>query len=282
MYHKTLIDAPALATLLQGTDTPRILDCRLRLDDPHAGRRLYLEGHLPGALHADLDRALAGPVTPATGRHPLPDREHLAEALSKLGISDGVQVVAYDDQGGAMAARLWWLLRWLGHERVAVLDGGIQAWQEAGCPLESGAVAAQQATFTRHAPSVEPLTADAVAEGLSSGDLRLLDVRAPERFRGDLEPIDSVAGHIPGAVNRPFAANLNTKGRFLPPEQLNALYMDLAADGAQLACMCGSGITACHTLLALEHAGLHGARLYAGSWSEWIRDPARPVATGDA
>lgn len=281
MYHRTLVDAQTLAALLREEQLPRILDCRLRLDDPDAGRTLYLQGHIPGAVHADLERALAGPVTPTSGRHPLPEHTVLARRLGSLGVADDQQVIAYDDQGGAMAARLWWLLRWLGHDRVAVLDGGIQAWERQGGKLETGAVETRPATLTPRPPLAEPLSSETVAQELAGGRLRLLDVRAAERFRGDVEPLDPVAGHIPGAINRPFSTNLDADGRFLPAPDLRNLYADLADADHELACMCGSGITACHTLLALEHAGLSGARLYAGSWSEWIRDPTRPVAIAD-
>lgn len=281
MTFQTLIDAARLTRLLEQDPSTVVVDCRLRLDDPTAGRRLYLEGHLPGAVHADQDRVLSGPVTETTGRHPLPDRAALARNLGELGLRNGVQVVAYDDQSGAMAARLWWLLRWLGHEQAAVLDGGIQAWVAHGGELETDAAALPPATFNIGQALNHALSVNEVIRGLDQKSLQLVDARSAERFRGDREPLDPVAGHVPGAVNVPATDNLDETGRFLPPDRLRQLYTPLAEGDGDLVCMCGSGISACHTLLALEHAGLPGARLYAGSWSEWIRDPARPVATGD-
>ncbi len=277
----TLIDADTLVQRLKEQPPVSVLDCRMRLDDAGAGDRLYRQGHIPGAVRADLDQRLVDRRTSMTGRHPLPDREALATAISEIGVSNSDQVVVYDDQGGAMSARLWWMLRWLGHEAVAVLDGGIQAWTAAGGELETAIPTPQPVPFVAGRPLTEPLSADGLEDGLRDGRVKLVDVRAAERFRGEHEPFDPVAGHIPGAVNRPFADNLDADGRFLPVSTLRRMYADLAKSPDQVVCMCGSGITACHTLLALEHAGVSGARLYAGSWSEWIRDPERPVATGE-
>lgn len=275
----TLIDANTLATRLEEPGL-RVVDCRFQLGAPAAGRAAYLRGHIPGAIYADLERDLSGAVGPSTGRHPLPERLALAGTLGMLGISSSQQVVAYDDAGGAFAARLWWLLRWLGHGAVAVLDGGLQAWQAGGRGLEAGEVTAPPQRFLAQASLVGTVTAEDILAGRVA---RLLDARAPERFRGEIEPIDPVAGHVPGAVNQPFSESLDGSGRFLGRELLRQrLARTVAAvDPSSTAVMCGSGVTACHLLLALEVAGLGGPVLYPGSWSEWIRDPSRGVATGD-
>jgi thiosulfate/3-mercaptopyruvate sulfurtransferase len=258
----------------------RIVDCRASLQDRDAGRQAYRAAHLPGALFADLEQDLSGPIVPGvTGRHPLPSIPTFIERLRAWGIGNASQVVAYDDASGAFAARLWWLLRWLGHDAVAVLDGGFSAWSNAGYALtsEPPSFAAQDFTPTPHAEWL--VTADEVAQ--SSGRAPLFDARARERFRGDEEPIDPVAGHIPGARSLPFAENLRS-GRFRPAGELRTTFeAALAGHAAQDAIMyCGSGVTACHNVLAFAHAGLPLPRLYAGSWSEWITVPARSVARG--
>lgn len=277
----TLVDTATLAAHL---DDPHwvVVDCRFILTDPDAGRRSYAVGHIPGARYAHLDADLAGPITATSGRHPLPDPDTLARKLGAWGIGNDTQVVVYDDSFGSIAARLWWLLRWLGHEQVALLDGGIPKWRREGRAITDQVVTV---TPTRFVPRVnDALRVDAaVVEriGTQPGS-RLIDVRAEERFSGEREMLDRVAGHVPGARNVPFDDNLDNPGTYLAPETLRALYADVLGNAApaDTVVMCGSGVTACHTLLALEHAGLSGARLYAGSWSEWIRDPARPVATG--
>jgi len=215
------------------------------------------------------------------GRHPLPDREAFARRMQALGLRSDTQVVAYDNQGGPYAAHLWWMLRWLGHEAVAVLDGGLAAWSAAGGPLSAHEPPAPQAGDFRTGPSLAPLIeADALKARL--GTLRLIDARAGERFRGEVEPLDKQAGHIPGASNRFFKDNLAADGRFKPAPELRAAFAQLLAPHApaQVVHQCGSGVTACHNLLAMEHAGLTGSALYAGSWSEWSSDPARPIAKG--
>ena len=281
MTHATLISTEALAASL---DDPRwvVIDCRFSLADPAAGERAYREGHLPGARYAHLERDLSAPITSASGRHPLPARETLAAKLGAWGVAAGSQVVVYDDAGGAFAARLWWLLRWLGHGAVAVLDGGLSRWQGEGRPLSAASPRITSAVFTPRAPLGEVMDAASLQAALAAGDVVLLDARAAERFRGEVEPIDPVAGHVPGARNRPLQHNLDERGGFLPASELQRQFLALlgGARPRQVVHMCGSGVTACHNLLAMEHAGLHGARLYAGSWSEWIRDPARPVARG--
>jgi thiosulfate/3-mercaptopyruvate sulfurtransferase len=283
MEYRTLIDADSLRELLGG---PRlaIVDCRFDLMNPAAGRRAYLRAHIPGARYADLDRDLAGPVGPRTGRHPLPSPEGFAGWLGSIGIGDDAQVIAYDEVNGSIAARLWWMLRWLGHGAVAVLDGGFQAWSARGGALESGQPAFHPERFT---PRIDAAAAPALSTAELEHALRdtktlLVDARAAERYAGTVEPIDSVAGHIPGAVNHPFTANLAADGRFLPAAELRRRWQERLknTDAASLIAMCGSGVTACHDLLALEVAGLPHGRLYAGSWSEWIRDPRRPVARG--
>lgn len=279
-----IVEADELAALIDAHDVV-VVDCRFSLADPGAGRAAFAGGHVPSALYAHLDDDLAGPVTDDSGRHPLPTAEAFATRLTDWGISPATQVVAYDDAGGAIASRFWWLLRWLGHEPVAVLNGGLTAWEAAGHPLESG-TAASSTRATQAYPAVPNQrmvisTADLL--GTSIGEsLCLADARDAQRFRGEVEPLDSVAGHVPGAVNLPFSSLLGADGRLLPATELREAW-DRAADGtaaeARVA-MCGSGVTACHLALAAVVAGLPMPRLYVGSWSEWIRDPARPVAAG--
>jgi len=281
MVYRTLIDADVLKSRLGAGDW-RVFDCRCSPTDPAAGRRAYLTGHIPGARHADLDRVLAAAPRPGSGRHPLPDRAALGAWLGSEGVGPDTQVVAYDGAGGAFAARLWWLARWLGHRAAAVLDGGLPAWRAAGGELEEGEAAAPDAVdFPVRAPLVEWLDADAVlaiVQGARPGTI--VDGRSAGRYRGDSEPIDPVAGHIPGAVNRPFSGNLDARGRFLSPQALRKRFAGFKQQPAAAVHYCGSGVTACHNLLAMEHAGLEGSRLYPGSWSEWVADPERPVTRG--
>lgn len=259
----------------------RVFDCRYRINDPAAGRKLYQGGHIPDAYFVDVDAELSGSITPRTGRHPLPDRETFTRWLGDYAIGPEVQVVAYDDMGGAIAARLWWLARWAGHEASAVLDGGWAAWRQEGGEL-SRSVPATPAPILFHPASMafSEISAREILSDLQSR-YRLVDARSEERYAGTTEPIDPVAGHIPGATNRPFRGNLDRSGHFLPSEALRQRFQDLATDGPdRVVHYCGSGVTACHNLLAMECAGLRGSRLYAGSWSEWCRDPNRPVAHG--
>jgi thiosulfate/3-mercaptopyruvate sulfurtransferase len=279
--HTTLI---APAELARYTSQPDwlIVDCRFELTRPDAGEQAYRAGHIPNAIYAHLDRDLAAPITPATGRHPLPDPHKFAATLGGWGMTPATQVVAYDADVGAYAARLWWLLRWVGHSQVAVLDGGFKAWTEAGLPT-STAIPERRPTQFDVRPNPDAwLDARTVADRVAKADWRLLDARAPERFAGEVEPIDSVAGHVPGARNHPFAMNMGSGGRFASAGELRQRFersQDGVADDHTIV-MCGSGVTACHLLLALEVAGKRGARLYAGSWSEWIRDASRPIAKG--
>jgi thiosulfate/3-mercaptopyruvate sulfurtransferase len=283
MSTHTLIQAEALAERLRDSRL-RIFDCRFDLARPESGRERYLDEHLPGAVYADLNRDLSAPATATSGRHPLPAPTTFEARLRAWGVNAGSFVVAYDDGNGAYAARLWWMLRWLGHDEVRVLDGGMRRWLALGLPLDEAVPVPASGDFVaRLRPE---LTADAATVLVAARDAtsRVIDVRAPERYRGEVEPIDAVAGHVPGARNHPFTASLDAQGRFLPPDELRR-QLSASLDGVpahRTIAMCGSGVTACHLLLALEHAGLSGARLYPGSWSEWSSDPARPIRTGES
>lgn len=282
MAYGTLISVDELAPHLDDA-TWAVVDCRFALAEPELGRRQYLEAHIPHAVYAHLNDDLSGPVTRGvTGRHPLPPVDAMARTLSGWGIDDAVQVVAYDDAGGAYAARLWWTLRWLGHDRVAVLDGGWAAWRRQGRPQVAGAEARPARRFVPRPLSPRVATTADVMAAAAATRPRLLDARAADRYRGENETIDPVAGHIPGALSAPYAGNLGPDGCFLPRDALRARYASLLdADVAgDVICYCGSGVTAAHDALAIAHAGLGDARLYVGSWSEWITDPDRPIATG--
>jgi len=283
MTTRTLIEAEALASLL-GDARLRVFDCRFDLARPAYGRAAYGEEHLPGAVFADLNTDLSAPATATSGRHPLPAPEVFAARLRAWGVNADSRVVAYDDNSGAYAARLWWMLRWLGHDDVAVLDGGMRRWLQLGLPLTEDVPAPTPGDFIARPRPGMVVSAPAVLTAAPDPRARVLDARAPERFRGEVEPIDKVAGHIPGARNHPFGMSLDSQGRFLPPQALRdafAASLDGVAPESTIV-YCGSGVTACHMLLSLEHAGLTGARLYPGSWSEWSGDPSRPVATGAA
>jgi thiosulfate/3-mercaptopyruvate sulfurtransferase len=275
--HTTLISASDLAANLNADWA--IVDCRFDLHNEPWGREQYRASHIPGAVYASLNDDLSGPRTGKNGRHPLPAREALAATLGCLGIGTGTQVVAYDQDSGMYASRLWWLLRYAGHAAVAVLDGGWAAWMRVGNPTRGGDEQRQPVDFALAPPLEYPVLVDEVAAAVSDTQRLLVDARAPERFEGRVEPIDRVPGHIPSAVNHFFKSNLTDQGTLLPADQLRANFERLLEghNPAQAVMYCGSGVTACHNLLAMEHAGLHGARLYPGSWSEWSSDPSRPV-----
>lgn len=262
-----------------------LLDCRFDLADTAAGEKAYAAGHLPGAQYLHLDRDLSGDKHDAQGRfrgrHPLPEAVRFTALMRSLGVAPGTPVVAYDAQGGMYAARAWWLLRWIGHHDVAVLDGGLAAWTAAGGALETAAPTREAAAVAKAGaavPHMPTIDADALLRQL--GRVKLIDARGAERYRGEVEPLDAAAGHIPGALNRFFQRNLQPDGRFKPAPELRAEFDRLLAGtaAAEVVHQCGSGVTACHNLLAMEVAGLPGSRLYPGSWSEWSSDPARPVA----
>lgn len=282
--YTTLISAAELARHI---DDPSwvVLDCREDLASRGAGRAMYESGHLPGAQHADLEVDLSdkspGPNGEFRGRHPLPSREAFIETLRRWGVNHGSQVVAYDAQGGMFAARLWWMLRWVGHEAVAVLDGGLQAWQTLGQPLSATETPKPRGNVDLHPSLVTTVDVNDVLANLRTRTRVVVDARAPDRYRGLNETLDPVGGRIPGARNRFFKDNLDADGRFKSPAQLRAEFGAVVADPAAAIMQCGSGATACHNLLALEIAGLRGAALYPGSWSEWCADPARPVASGE-
>lgn len=278
--YRTLVDADTLAAV--GSEGRLALfDCRFNLADPNAGRAAFEAGHIPGATYLDLEHDLSAPASAEGGRHPLPDRQGFVARLRALGVRSGDQVVVYDDVGGSLAARAWWMLRWIGHEAVALLDGGLAAWTASGRALESGPGAPRPegdiAVGAALAGTVD--TADIVA-ALGSDRLLVIDARTAARFAGEAHPLDAASGHIPGARNRFWGDNLVQNGRFKPAETLRAEFDCVLAGVApdDVALQCGSGVTACHDLLAMEIAGLSGARLYPGSWSAWTADSARPIA----
>jgi len=265
-----------------GSADCRVIDCRFDLMQPKKGHAEYLAGHIPGAVYADLDQDLAGPVTKDSGRHPLPDTDVFRATLESWGISPGTQVVVYDYASGALAARLWWLLSWFGHSRVAVLNGGLKAWLASDRPLETDVPEYPESTFPAAPDAGRVITTDEICATLGEGNaLNLVDARDRPRFAGEKEPIDAVAGHIPGAVNLPFSENINADGTWKSPEALRQLWAGLLGSDMPLpfAVMCGSGVTACHLALSASMAGLEEPRVYIGSWSEWIRDRSRPVAS---
>ncbi|MEM8815685.1 MAG: sulfurtransferase [Pseudomonadota bacterium] len=274
---KSVIAASDLAAELGAHDLV-VLDCRFDLGDPAAGRKAWEAGHIPGAVYADLDRDLAAPVTAESGRHPLPAPDRMVRRFADWGIGSDTRVAVYDDVSGAIAARAWWLLRWLGHDRVAVLDGGLNAWREAGLPLDDVTPAPVKARLVAEPRDEWVLGTDTLAAG-EFPRARLLDARDAARFRGEQEPIDPVAGHVPGAGNLPFRETLAGDGRLKSPAALRlAFAMHLEGDlESPWAVMCGSGVTACHLALAAEHAHLRPPAVYIGSFSEWIRDSGRPV-----
>ncbi len=276
-----LIDCEELHSRL-GEQRLRIVDCRFELLDPEAGRRLHDDAHIPGAVFADLDRGLSAPVTASSGRHPLPDVAAIAATFGRLGVSRGTQVVVYDQRDGALAARCWWLLRWLGHNDARLLNGGFARWQELGLQTETGQVRIAPEQFEPEPREQLVLrTPEIVAAGEDRGSLQLVDARDGERFAGISEPIDPVAGHIPGAISLPLTASLEDDGTWKSPDELRRLWENVLGErfGQPWSTMCGSGVTACHLVISGLLAGLPEPRVYVGSWSEWITDPNRPVAS---
>jgi thiosulfate/3-mercaptopyruvate sulfurtransferase len=278
--YRQLIDVAELQGLIAADDC-RVIDCRFDLSQPEKGRAEYLAGHIPGAVFADLDRDLAGPVTESSGRHPLPDPEVFKATLEGFGIDANTQVVVYDYASGALAARLWWMLRWFGHSPVAVLNGGLKAWLAGPGTLETDGPEYPASELSALPDAGRVATTAEINATISEGrDLYLVDARDRPRFDGQAEPIDAVAGHIPGALNFPFSDNINAEGTWKSAEQLRLLWAALFDGDAAppFSVMCGSGVTACHLVLSAEIAGLDEPRVYVGSWSEWIRDASRPVA----
>ena len=282
MTNDILLNAYKLDNLIQAGSVV-VVDCRFALSDPDKGRDDWLNAHIPTAAYAHLDDDLSSPIGPETGRHPLPDAESFAHYLSAWGWTPGTLMVAYDDGSNAISSRLWWLMRYFGHP-AALLDGGLAAWKAAELPLESGPVRIQPAEVTELiGDSGMTVSSTQLRDGMERGQLTVLDARGSERFSGQVEPLDSRAGHIPGSINRPLQLNLAENGGFKKPEQLQSEFAALLGglETAGIAHSCGSGVTACHNYFAMELAGLKASLLYPGSWSEWIRDPARPIETGE-
>ena len=283
MNSEIVVSPGQLHELIQGGDCT-VVDCRFDLSNPDRGRAQWLAGHIPGAFYAHLDDDLAAPIEAHSGRHPLPLTADFTQYLASIAWSDGKLLVAYDDGSNAISSRLWWLMRYFG-QPAALLDGGLAAWKKAGLSMAAGETGAEAAPV-EHLVADERMTvsADVIHHNLDSGKMVVLDARAAERFSGEVEYLDSKAGHIPGALNRPFGDNLDAGGRFLRPEILKTQFATALGGLAagSVVHSCGSGITACHNLFAMELAGLGATRLYPGSWSEWIRDPTRPLETGRA
>ena len=300
MNYTTLISVQQLQALRDSGTPLLVFDCSFDLTQQDAGLEMYRDAHIPGAVYAHLDTALsekrgAGHGAASGGRHPLPSRETFAQWLSSVGFTNAMQAVVYDRQGANYCGRLWWMLKWVGHDPVAVLDGGLQAWQAAGGAVETGDIAGNavdngdstvvvgSASNYVLAPAQTALAAiETVASNLRHGNQTLIDARGAPRFRGEVEPLDPVAGHIPGALNRPFTQNLGADGKFKPADQLRAEFLSLLGqrDPASVVHHCGSGVSAVPNILAMEIAGLGRTALFAGSWSEWCSDPSRPVAQG--
>jgi len=280
MSFNSIVDADIVYT--HHTDPHwRIVDCHYNLQCHDEGLDLYRREHIPNAVYAHLKNDLASPSTPTSGRHPLPDIEKFKRLLGSWGINQQTQVVVYDNANGSFAARLWWLLKWLGHSKVAVLDGGFNQWKLRGYPVTSDIPHYAASQFAGRPDMTMLVSSNEIAMQLPKANITLIDVRDPERYYGVTEPIDNVAGHIPNAINVPWKTNLDSQGRFLPRALLTRQYRHLLhqQNPQQTVFMCGSGVTACHSLVALAFAGIEGARLYAGSWSEWITDPERPIQT---
>lgn len=279
--HTTLISTDALAAHLSDA-TWLIADCRYNLKDESWGRGQYEVSHIPDAIFVSLAHDLAAPRTGANGRHPLPAPETIAATFGRLGIGDDIQVIAYDQDAGPFASRLWWMLRYLGHDAVAVLDGGFAKWTREGRPVRGGVESRAAARFTARLRKEMRVTVEDTLAHLDDPSVLLIDARSPERFEGQPDPLDNVPGHIPGARNRFYRNNVSETATLRPASELKADFEQVLAGtpADRVVMYCGSGVTACHNLLAMEHAGLHGAKLFAGSWSEWEADPSRPIETG--
>ena len=283
MKSSNLVTTSMLAEHLEDPDWI-IIDCRFNLKFPEKGEKDYQEEHILGALYVHLDRDLAGPVQKGrSGRHPLPDPQTCIQTFSSLGINDGKQVVAYDDSGGAIAARLWWMLQWLGHEKSMLLDGGWEQWKHEERPCSGKRESERKGEFNAKSPKPWIFDAEQISPSMKNGEILLLDVRNSSRFRGEKEPIDPIAGHIPGAKNEPFQVNLDSNGLWKKGKDLRRQYLERFPELEQKKCViyCGSGVTACHTFFALKEAGFNNHSIYPGSWSEWITDPSRPIAVGE-
>ena len=283
VMHTTLVSTAQLAAELANPDWV-LFDCRFTLTNPKAGWAAYAMSHIPGARYADLNQDLSGPITTHSGRHPLPDPTAICAKLGQWGVGNQTQVVVYDDSYGSMAVRLWWLLRWLGHEHVALLDGGLPKWMKEKYPISDAYPVITPKVFPCSPRSAMMVDAAAVESVRCSTNHRLIDARAEQRFTGEREPLDAVAGHIPGAVNWVYEENIDFDGTYLPADELRENYTRVlnGVSPENVVHTCGSGVTAIHNILAMEIAGLSGSRLYPGSWSEWITDPTRPIATGNA
>lgn len=282
MSYSTLVSTAELAVNLSNPDWA-VFDCRFTLTDTKAGLRAYQQGHVPGAAYVHLENDLSSPVTNESGRHPLPDPAVLAAKLGEWGVHNETQVVVYDDVFGAMAVRMWWLLRWLGHDKVALLDGVYPTWLKEKRPVTTDVIQASATKFDYQLADDLLVNAEEISKSLAAKCIVLIDARSERRFTGEAEPLDSKAGHIPGAISRPYDDNLSFAGDLLPKKELEREYLQhmTGMEARDIVHMCGSGVTACHNILAMEHAGLTGSRLYAGSWSEWIRDETRAIETGD-
>lgn len=282
MRPSALISATELRSLLATQNDVLVVDCRYALTDASAGAEAYANGHIPGAHYADLGTLLSGPVTGMTGRHPLPDPQAFADGMAAMGANNDTLIVAYDADDAMFAARLWWLLRWIGHQNVRVLDGGLKAWLEAGGDLNTRAPSAQRGTLALRTRDMPTVTFTDMLENVESRKRVMVDARSPDRYRGENETIDPIGGRIPGALNRFYKENVDAGGRFKPAEELRAAFHELLGDTPpeQVIHQCGSGVSACHNLLAMEIAGLGGGILYPGSWSEWCRQRDVPVERG--
>ncbi|MEW6180074.1 MAG: sulfurtransferase [Chloroflexota bacterium] len=279
--YTTLIEVEELINHLNDPDWV-IVDCRFDLNNPDWGFLNYQQGHIPGSVYAHLDKDLSAPLTPASGRHPLPTPQDFASTLERLGISNSSQVIVLDTSGGSFAARLWWMLKWVGHTSVAVLNGGWNAWKMAGYPVAVGNESKLPGHFEPHPQAGKYVTTSEILALLNDPNFKIIDARAPERYRGEIEPLDPVAGHIPGSINRFHEKNLGRGGKLKSAELLRKEFEEFIGNTPpdRVIVYCGSGVTSCHHLLAMEYAGIQGAKLYAGSWSEWIRDPRRPIEKG--